>query len=164
MSSAMWTNLFRPSASPEAELTALLLATPLFEGIPRRDVVRLINALHARDYAAGEYIFRTGERGAGAVLIRQGDVSIRSGNTELAQLGAGDLLGEIALAVDEPRTADAVAITPVSLVFVLRLDIEEWIDRAPAQGARLALNLARVIARRLRHANQLLTDRESENS
>ncbi len=159
MSDPIWANLFRKPHSLRDQLAALLTATPLFDDVPQREVRRLVANMHARDYASDERIFSTGERGAGAVLIHSGLVSIRSGDVELARLSVGDFFGEIALAIDEPRTADAVALEPTRLVFLLRADIEEWMERSPVLGGRFALNLARVIAARLRHANEMLSRR-----
>jgi len=158
MTNPLWSNLFRKPAALRSELTELWLATPLFQDIPRRAVEHLVADMHPRDYAAEESVFRVGERGAGAVLIHSGSVSIRSGDIELARLEHGDFFGEIALAIDEPRTADAIAVEPTRLVFLLRADVEEWIERAPALGGRFALNLARIIASRLRRANALLSE------
>lgn len=158
MSNPLWSNLFRRPASLREELADMWRATPLFENIARREIEKLVAHMHPREYGAGESVFRAGERGAGAVLIHDGAVSIRSGETELARLQRGDFFGEIALAIDEPRTADAIAVAPTRLVFLLRADVEEWIEHSPRLGGRFALNLARVVAHRLRRANALLAE------
>ena len=108
-------------------------------------------------------MFKQDDRGAGAALILSGQVAVRSGNTTLAELSSGDFFGEVALAVDERRTADAIACEDTELVFFLRHELEEWIEQAPREGAQLGLNLALILGNRLRKANQMLARDHSES-
>jgi len=91
------------------------------------------------------------------VLIRSGGVEIKAGEKLLAELQSGDFFGEVALIIDEPRTADALATEDSELIFFLRSDLEEWIQRSPSNGAQFMLNIAKVLAARLRHTNILLS-------
>ena len=153
----LWFNWFRPQPGITEEIAALWSATPLFRDIPRREVRRLSSAMQPRQYRPGEAVFDVGDLGAGAVLILSGDVSIRAGDRQLARLARGDFFGEVALVRHERRTARAVAAAPAELVFLMQAELTEWIERSPRMGARVALNLAAVLADRLRHANRLLS-------
>lgn len=160
--SPLWDNLFRPKPSGTDRIAELWSATPLFRGIPAREISHLASHMHPRRYAPGETVFRAGDLGVGAALILSGEVAIRLGNATIAKLGTGDFFGEVALVEEEHRTADAVAVGDVELVFFLRIDLEEWLDRKPRLGARMVINLAGVLAERLRYANRTLTSpRES---
>lgn len=152
----LWANIFRSKEDPVTEVCRLWSSTPLFKQIPQSYIRRLVKNMHPRFYKAGESIFTTGDIGAGAVLIKSGDINIMAGANVLASLSSGDFFGEVALVVDEPRTADAVAATDCELIFFLRPDLEEWIHSAPKQGAQLMANISRVLAGRLRHANEML--------
>lgn len=163
--SPLWDNLFRPRSSGTERIAAAWLKTPLFRDVPRREVRRLAAHMHPRRYKPQETVFRAGDLGVGAALILSGTVEIRVGQTVIATLGPGDFFGEVALVAQEQRTADAVAIEPVELVFFLRIDLEEWLDRKPRLGARTVANLAGVLAKRLRVANrQLSADIEPASS
>lgn len=135
--------------------------TPLFEKIPRRECRDLVKTMHPRHYSANEKIFTSGETGASAVLIRSGSVEIKANDKLLAELKAGDFFGEVALIVDEPRTADAIAVESSEIIFFLRSDLEEWVKRSPKSGAQFMLNIATVTAARLRHTNILLSIQNS---
>ena len=65
--------------------------------------------------------------------------------------------GEIALAENDKRTADAQCVKPCRLVFFLKQDLEEWIDIEPRLGNIFLMNLASTLAQRLQIANQLLS-------
>jgi len=154
--SSVWGNLFRRREPWYDEVTDLWSETPFFTGIPKREIRKLAKVMHPRSYEAGEPIFRYGDQGAGAAIIQSGHVEIRYEDTVLATLHKGDFFGEIALVLDERRTADAIATEPCQMVFFLRPDLNDWIARSPQHGARLSTNLAHVLAKRLLHANKML--------
>ena len=138
-------------------------STPFFKNVPIKEIRNLSKNMHLRKYQIGETIFHHGDQGAGAAMIISGRVEIRYRDAVLASLGKGDFFGEVALVLDERRTADAVAIEECELVFFLRLDYEEWISRKPQHGAMLSMNLAHVLAQRLLHANKMLADQRENN-
>ena len=155
-----WHNWFRPRPGLIEEIAGLWAATALFRDIPAREVRKLASSMQPRIYRSGEAVFEKGDLGAGAVLILSGEVSIRAGEVELARLGRGDFFGEVALVSDERRTARALAdAAETRLVFLMQAELEEWIDRSPRMGARFALNLASVLADRLRRTNDMVSTR-----
>ena len=153
----LWQNLFRPQADRISEVTELWMETPLFEDISRHKCRELVKDMHPRQYQKGEKVFNSGDIGASVVLIRNGGIEIKAGEKLLAELTEGDFFGEVALIIDEPRTADAIATEDSELIFFLRSDLEEWIQRSPSNGAKFMLNIAKVLAARLRHTNILMS-------
>ena len=153
----LWHNLFRSKSDDLGEVTRLWMNTPLFENISQHKCRELVNNMHPRQYKTGEKIFNSGDIGASVVLIQKGNVEIKAGEKLLAELVSGDFFGEVALIVDEPRTADAVSVNDSELIFFLRSDLDEWVQRNPRNGAQFMLNIAKVLAARLRHTNILLS-------
>lgn len=153
----LWQNLFRRKDDRITEVTQMWLDTPLFEDISASRCRELVKDMHPRHYQAGEKVFNSGDVGTSVVLIRKGGIEIRAREKLLAELHEGDFFGEVALVIDEARTADAIATEDTELVFFLRSDLEEWIQRSPRDGAQFMLNIARVLAARLRHTNILLS-------
>ncbi len=153
----LWQNLFRPKGDRLTEVTKMWMDTPLFEKISEHKCRELVNTMHPREYQKGEKVFNSGDIGTSVVLIRKGGIEITAGEKLLAELHAGDFFGEVALVIDEPRTADAVTSEESELIFFLRSDLEEWIQRSPRDGAQFMLNIAKVLAARLRHTNILLS-------
>ncbi len=149
----LWENLFRTANKQQAEIDDLWMETPLFSDIPQRHIRPITEALSLRHYEPGEIVFKTGEIGVGAALIVKGRISIQASGNKLATLSRGDLFGEVALATDETRTADAVAEEPSDLVFFMKQDLDDLIKQNPETAAKFAINLAKMLAVRLRHAN-----------
>jgi CRP-like cAMP-binding protein len=159
MPDVFWSNLFRKGDGELQVITRLWRQTPLFDGIPERQVESLCASMHLRDFKPGETIFSQGDQGAGAILVLDGEVRVSADETELARLGKGDFFGEIALAATERRTAGASASTAARLVYFLRQDLEEWIEHEPRLGARFLMNLSATLAQRLFEANKLIAKR-----
>ena len=82
----------------------------------------------------GELLFREGDAPTTAFLIEAGEVEIsthREGRfTKLAHLGPGDLLGEMAVIDDSPRTATVTALMECILMPIDKAQIAERLDQA----------------------------------
>jgi CRP/FNR family transcriptional regulator, cyclic AMP receptor protein len=102
-----------------------------------------------RDFKAGEVIFKEGELGSEFFVIQNGKVDIQLGNRLLGTLGEYDIFGEMALIDPAPRSATAIAKTDVKLVPVGEKQFLFLVSRTP----HFALNVMRVLARRLRMTN-----------
>ncbi|MDH5693123.1 MAG: cyclic nucleotide-binding domain-containing protein [Gammaproteobacteria bacterium] len=159
--SSIWGTLFRKPVAWHQQVASKWAKTPFFSGIPLKEIEKLSKNMHLRTFQADEYIFHNGDQGAGAAIILSGEIEIRVKKTVLAQLSEGDFFGEVSLVLDERRTADAIALTNCELAFFLRPELEEWTQRVPHHASKLTTNLARVLAHRLLHANQLLAQRRS---
>ncbi len=81
-----------------------------------------------------------------AYIILSGTVSVRSGGQEIAQLGAGDIVGEAAIVNHSLRTASIVALTPLELIHLTR----EAIERLSIEMPSFAKALEKVAAARMK--------------
>lgn len=94
----------------------------------------LKESVYREEYPSGSHIFREGEPGTCAYVIERGAVEIstlRQGRKiTIANLGEGDLFGEMALIDSELRTASAM-VTEETVVVVISLDqLRETLERA----------------------------------
>lgn len=156
MSQFLWQNFFKNTSDTHQIITDYWALTPLFENIPKSQISQLVNNMHQRHFDAGEIIFREGDQGAGAILVQQGKVKISTHNVPLSTLSEGDFFGEIALAQTDKRTADAVALEDSELIFLLKQDIEEWVNYEPKHASQFLKNLAEVLALRLQKMNHII--------
>lgn len=105
-----------------------------------------------RAFKAGETIFKEGDPAEELFVIQSGKVEIRLGNRLLDTLEEKAIFGEMALIDDTPRSATAVAVTDVTLVPVA----EKQFLFLASQTPYFALNVMRVLARRLRAMNKAM--------
>jgi CRP/FNR family transcriptional regulator, cyclic AMP receptor protein len=106
----------------------------------------------ARDFKAGDVIFRQGDPAQELFIVQSGEVEIRLGNRVLETLPQFSIFGEMALIDNAPRSATAVAASDAKLVPVSEKQFLFLISNTPY----FALNVTRVMARRLRAANTAL--------
>jgi len=69
-----------------------------------------------------------------AYVILEGEVSVRRGGKEIATLGAGDIMGEMAIVNHTLRTATIVALTRLRVVHLTPEAIESLSTSVPAFG------------------------------
>jgi CRP/FNR family transcriptional regulator, cyclic AMP receptor protein len=72
-----------------------------------------------------------------AYLIVDGEVSVRKGGEEVAKLGPGDVIGEMAIVGHKLRSASVVSLTPVEVIHFTKESLEELLDEVPAFGEAL---------------------------
>ncbi len=118
------------------------------------ELASLQAAARERAFEAGMDLFRQGDPGDGLFVIRDGTVelSVRLEDQRrqiLLTLGPGEILGEMAVVEDQPRSATATARTATRAWFIGREAMLAAVERSPA----LALALLREISGRLRDFN-----------
>ena len=78
---------------------------------------------------AGTALIEEGELGAKAYIIQSGEVRVYTEHegkqVELSILGAGQIVGEMALIFDGPRTASVVATEDCNLIVITRQQFQE---------------------------------------
>jgi CRP/FNR family transcriptional regulator, cyclic AMP receptor protein len=97
----------------------------------------------------GKVIFAAGDPGREMFIVRTGSVELRIGDTLVETVGQGGIFGELALVDPAPRSATAIAGPDCTLVLVDEVSFVDLVRRVPG----LALEMMRVMARRLRRTN-----------
>lgn len=72
-----------------------------------------------------------------AYLIIDGEVSVRKSGKEIARLGPGDVIGEIAIVNHKLRSASVVSLTPLEVIHFTRESLEALLEDVPAFGEAL---------------------------
>lgn len=115
-------------------------------------------------YKADEAIFRRGDQGHSMMTVVRGRIKISSSSAEgkevvLAILGQGEVLGEMAVLEEKPRSADATALEASELMVVHRRDFIPFLERNPT----ICIRLLGILSARLRRTSALVADRRFLN-
>jgi CRP/FNR family cyclic AMP-dependent transcriptional regulator len=134
-----------------------LARLPLFEGLSRSDLSRLLGHLHEKPFPAGTNVLIAEQPGEAVYVILMGSVKVHAvhpNGTEvvLAVLGAGEVLGEMSAADSLGRSASVVTLEETDLLWMDRRTFGASVDSSTI----LARNLAEVLSKRVRLANARL--------
>ena len=128
-----------------------LAATPLFAGLPKETLEALVANLTLISLEQGVALFHEGDPGDALYVIVEGEVSVQAEGpprVEMARLGAGAFIGEVALMTDQPRSA---TVTATQLSELLRIDRHTL--------SRVLANHGDVLRAVLRFVRERLVDR-----
>jgi anion transporter len=133
-----------------ADLADTIRNIPLFSGLSREDVAKIMGYLVEVECAAGHKIFSQGDQGDALYLIQSGavDVQVDSGggrSETIAVLGPQEYFGEMALLSSAPRSATMIAVKDCLL---WKLSRESW-DDLIAKHATWLLHFCAVLSQRL---------------
>ncbi len=113
----------------------------LFSGMSEEAFNAMLGDFEAKSYSSGERVIEEGDSGDSMYLISSGRAKViahvMGKEIELAELGEGDLFGEVAFLTGRPRTAEVIAEGPLRVLEIGRLDIERIIERTPEVLSRL---------------------------
>jgi CRP/FNR family transcriptional regulator, cyclic AMP receptor protein len=128
----------------------LLAAVPLFVGLTRRQLGKLLVKLFEKHYAGGETIFREGDPGKALFIVLEGRISIiravDGAEKPLATLAPGAYFGELALIDDQPRFAAARADEDSILLILYKSHFDDLIEGQKALAIHVMENLLKTLA------------------
>jgi CRP-like cAMP-binding protein len=138
------------SPSDDIRAEEFLSRAPLFARLEARQLHRLAELCVPRSYDTGEEIVVEGSTGLGLFVITAGRVEVTRGTGDakvvFAELGSGDLLGEMSLVDDQPRSATVRTLEPTTCLLITRGSFQSLVDREP----EIAWCIVPVLAGRLR--------------
>jgi len=134
----------------------LLRSVPIFAGIEPSRLKLIAFTADSIAYRAGQALVRQGQPGDAAYVLVAGkaevSVETESGDYVVATLGPGDVVGEISILCDSPRTATVTASTDVSALRVRKDSFLQLLRQFP----EIAAEVMRSLAERLTHTNEEL--------
>lgn len=100
---------------------------------------------------SGAILFEEGTPGTTMYIVRTGQVAIQIGGRTVEQVGAGGIIGEMALIDNATRSATAVAVSECEVVPVDQRRFLFLVQETPF----FALEVMQVMANRLRAMNRV---------
>ncbi len=114
--------------------------------------------------APGDVVFREGDPGDSLFIVFHGQIALTSAGKELAVLGEGEVVGEMAILDEAPRMVTATAVNEAD---VLRVSAEDFRNTLQ-DTAEFANGVIFVLAKRLRdlmdHQDMVRTDMQGRKT
>ena len=115
---------------PEPE--EVLREVTWLKGLSEDNIAKIIELSKERTYQPGDMIMEQGDRGDGMILITRGSVKISIVDMVVDILGRGSVIGEMAVLAGVPRTADVIADTTVTALWMGSKEMNETMKKSPA--------------------------------
>jgi ATP-binding cassette, subfamily B, bacterial len=112
----------------------------LFQELAGEVLTKLAQNMEREDISAGSPIMFEGERGDRFYIVLRGLLAVNSdGLGPRRMLRSGDYFGEVALAMNVPRTASVTALTPTTLASCDKATFDKFVrplfaDDDPSEG------------------------------
>jgi CRP-like cAMP-binding protein len=134
---------------------------PVFSKLPKTILSRLAKKIQEERHPENAVIFAEGKWGDALYLVAKGEVMIRKTLDEqkgtskvIAVLGPGEFFGEMALLEDAPRSAAAVAHSPLVLLRLPREEFNALLQKNPRVAMELFRGLVMTLSLRLRQTTR----------
>ena len=100
----------------------------LFKETESHKLIDIVMLMNIKNFKENEIIFREGEIGDKLYMIKSGRVKVFTKNKYLRELGEGSCFGEVALLLDEPRTATIIASCDCKICYLTKDDFSSLVD------------------------------------
>jgi CRP/FNR family cyclic AMP-dependent transcriptional regulator len=132
----------------------------LFAGLDKKELRHLAGSCQERKFPAGSVLIQQGDTGAGLFVITSGHVKVTQATDpdraeeNLRTMGPGEVLGEMALLDDLPRSATVTAIDDVTALLLPVWEFRTVLHSNPD----IAVRLLATLSHRLRKAESHYRD------
>ncbi len=131
------------------ETISILRGIPLFSKLDPKKLKLLAFSSQYQTFEAGEELFHEGDAADGAYIIEEGEVDVLTGHDDrlikVGTLGKSDLFGEMALILNQSRSATIRATRPLK---VLKIDADVFL-RLVTENPEAALAVMRSLSEKI---------------
>jgi len=131
---------------------------PLFSELSESELERFGQVAVPRSYPTDTRIFHEGDPGDACFIVRTGACRVTREHPDgraitLANLGPGEIFGELAMLDGEARSASVETTEDTELLALPAIDVRALLRKHPEMGEKLVV----ALTRRLREANERIT-------
>lgn len=136
---------------------------PVLFGLSEKECRRVLAVSEVHTFEQGQTVFSEGDDDRALWIVLTGTVEVDlpplpGENTEITQIGPGDVLGESSFFSELPHAASAKAVTDVRLLRLSRDRYDELMQAGCLGAWLIALNAATVLAIRLHETDGWVRD------
>lgn len=131
-----------------------LRAVPLFADLDADELDVVGGAVTELTFSAGDVLMRAGSSAREMVIVLEGELCVKLGETEIATIDAGGFAGEMGLLADRPRNATVAAKTDAR---VLHIDSRSF-DNVLTEAPQIAVKMLPIVAKRVVDNNSRHSD------
>lgn len=133
------------TAMPSTDYLDHLSQIRLFSSCNAKELAKIARASDELSLPAGKTLTTQGQTGREAFVIVDGGASVEVGGVEVAHLGPGDHVGELALLDGGPRTATVTATSDMTVLVISQRAFFGLLDEVPGLARKILSSLAGMV-------------------
>jgi CRP-like cAMP-binding protein len=147
------------------DAAAVLMDTPLNQVFTATDADELVKMGNTRALNRGAYLFKADEPGNTLCIVLQGSLDVvlgqgGTGETVVATVGPGQVVGELEVMTQIPRVASLLATEEALLLELPAERLEQLLRLNRPAANKLVAFIAKTLARRLEAVNERILGKE----
>lgn len=131
-----------------------LRAVPLFSEVDDDDLDVIGSAVTELNVKEGDVLMRAGSSAREMVIVLDGQLCVKLGDTQIATIEPGGFAGEMGLLTDRPRNATVAATTQTRILHIDSRSFDNVLSEAP----QIAVKMLPVVAQRVVENNSRHSD------
>ena len=148
----------------ETRAENVFTAVPIFANLSVNELRELIHECQEVSFEPGDILFRQGEHAEGLYLVETGELEVRAEADQdddevvLAHIGAGGVVGEMAILERTERSATVQALSETHTFMLSRTAFEGLRGRRRMVAYKLIMGLAKVLGDRRRQTDERVAE------
>jgi CRP-like cAMP-binding protein len=130
---------------PSSDYLDHLSQIRLFSSCNSKELAKIAKASDELSIAAGKVLMTQGQPGREAFVIVDGRATVKVADVEVAELGPGDHVGELALLDGGTRTATVTAASDMTVLVISQRSFFGLIDEVPGLARKIMASLAGMV-------------------
>ena len=118
----------------------------MFAGLSKSELRRVAECADEIDVPEGEHLLHEGRFAFEFLAIEKGAAEVVRDGSHVADLGPGDVMGELGALTHGQRSASVIATAPTTAIFIRAQDFRHFAEELPALGEEIR----RVVEERTR--------------
>ncbi|MCB0834364.1 MAG: cyclic nucleotide-binding domain-containing protein [Bacteroidetes bacterium] len=141
------------------QIGEILKQVPFFRSLGRDSIDFITEKLKFKQFKDKATICKVGDPGDKMWIVLSGKVAVLAANQEvLANIGAGNYFGEMALLTGEPRSATVVAAEDTETFILDKDDFDVILEKYPS----ISIAMSKIMSQRLRETNAVVSEKAKE--
>ena len=136
----------------------------IFSSLSNQELKRFAAVVREESFSKGTVVFAENSPGNSMYIVREGSIDVgkreksKGELLKVATLGPGEVLGELSIFDEKPRSAGAVAAGPgkTVLLSIGKADLDRLMSQDPALAIKFLRTILQKVTSRLRDADDLL--------
>ena len=118
-------------AVPQTVRLDALRQVGLFKGVSKRSLLRIDQLSEVRSAFPGDVLVTQGDPGNELMVVLEGRASVTRGTRKLNELSVGQVLGEMSLLDNQPRSATVTAVEPMRMLVIHGPEFRKLMNKVP---------------------------------